>query len=203
MESDSPYNLKNLCNICKIIESGTNVAYTSSLGRLFDAASALAGVCPSPTYEGEAAIMFEAEMHKLAQEALHYKPDPRYTVKITKNSATENSTAHDTSVVLLDPSSTFKALLDDLESDVSSAQISLNFHNAIVEAVLTTSQLITQMYGINTVALSGGCFMNRYLMETTITQLAAAGFNVAINREVPCNDGGVSLGQAAIAANIC
>ena len=55
-------------------------------------------------------------------------------------------------------------------------------------------------YGISTVALSGGVFMNRYLLEHTLAVLEAAGFTVALNKELPCNDGGVSFGQAVIAA---
>lgn len=185
-------------NLTTMIENGVNTPMTSSVGRLFDAASALLGVCPAPTYEGEAAIMLEATLWDyLAKNPKEKKAkfDKRYEIQITKNVATEKSTAQDTSVVLLDASSTFKALLDDINSSVEPGLIAKNFHDAISHAILNCANLNDQLYGIKQIALSGGGFMNRYLLENSIRRLVDSGFSVALNRELPPNDTCISLGQ--------
>lgn len=114
-----------------MIERGLNTPMTSSVGRLFDAASALLGICTEPSYEGEGAILLEAAMETAgadepgaaaAEGAAGVVPDDdlaareRYAVTAEKNTATETSTAEDTSVILLDAEATFHALLDDLEA---------------------------------------------------------------------------------------
>ena len=86
-----------------------------------------------------------------------------------------------------------------MQTGVSPDEIALRFHNAFVEAVVTAAQLFRALYGISLVALSGGVFLNRYLMEHVVPLLAAEGFNVALNREVPPSDGCISLGQAVVA----
>ncbi len=195
----------------RMIDQGINTPHTSSVGRLFDAASALLGVCPHPTYEGEPAILLEAALwegeSKVAADAegadepfATYRPDPRYRLQLMKNSATPESTAHDTSVVLLDPAPTFSALLDDMAAGVSRALIAKRFHDAFVEAIVTIAQLVEGLYGIRTVALSGGVFMNRYLTEQVLAQLSEAGFKVLIGKDLPSNDGCIAYGQAVVAA---
>lgn len=86
-------------------------------------------------------------------------------------------------------------MLDDLKGGIEVGKIAKNFHDAFANAILTCAQLSKQVYGINDLALSGGVFMNRYLIEKTIKMLVEQGFSVALNREVPPNDGGISLGQ--------
>lgn len=184
--------------IKKSIEQEINTPYTSSVGRLFDAASALLGICQKPSYEGEAAIMLEAELWRSIHEnkdLLSADFDNRYEIKLTKNVAGKNSTAQDTSVILFDASGTFKSILIDMKNEIEFGYILKNFHDAFVRAILGCSQLAKQVYGINDIALSGGVFMNRYLIENTIAILVDNGFSVALNRDVPPNDGGLSLGQ--------
>ena len=187
----------------QMIEQGINTPVTSSVGRLFDAASALLGACEHPTYEGEAAILLEAAMGDWARANAAADPSPdaaaRYAVAITKNTATSNSTAQDTSVVLFDAQPTFKALLDDMGSGIPTPLIARRFHNAIVEAIVNAAKLVYNVYGVTTVALSGGVFMNRYVTEHTLAALEDEGFTVAVNRELPPNDGCISYGQAVIA----
>ena len=91
----------------------------------------------------------------------------------------------------------FKAILDDMQNKIDTALIAFNVHQAFSECIANLAQLVKQLYGINQVALSGGVFMNRYLIETTIQKLVDNGFNVAINKEVPPNDGGLSLAMCA------
>ncbi len=196
-----------------MIERGLNTPMTSSVGRLFDAASALLGICTEPSYEGEGAILLEAAMEAAgadvagaaaAEEAAGVVPDDdlaareRYAVTAEKNTATETSTAEDTSVILLDAEATFHALLDDLEAGVPVSVIGRRFHDAMVSAIVMSAELVRALYGIATVALSGGVFMNRYLTEHVLADLAAAGFTAAINRALPPNDGCISLGQAVV-----
>lgn len=209
----------------KMIEGGINTPFTSSMGRLFDAASALLGICNEPRYEGEGAILLEAEITKdlgpdaaaelktllaeaekttssLAQEAVDPTAEldavERYQFGLIKNTATEQSTAQDTSVLLLDPASVFEALLDDLQAGVDKALIARRFHEAVVRAILTAAETVRALYDINIVTLSGGVFMNRYLTERALIELQAAGFTIALNRELPPNDASVSYGQAVI-----
>lgn len=118
---------------------------------------------------------------------------------ITKNVATESSTAQDTSVLLLDAAPTFAALLDDLAAGVAVNIIARRFHKAFVDVICSAAELARALYGIQTVVLTGGVFMNRYLTEHTLVQLAEAGFTAAINRDLPPNDGSISLGQAVVA----
>ena len=195
--------LGNQAALCdQMIEKGLNTPMTSSIGRLFDAASALLGVCEQPTYEGEAAIMLEACAWSDAPADAPTSTDAfdaRYSVAITKNTASAQSTAQDTSVVLFDAAPTFKALLDDKANGVAAPLIARRFHAAFAEAVVNAAKLAYNVYGITTVALSGGVFMNRFLIERVLALLEGEGFTAAINRDLPPNDGCVSYGQAVIA----
>ncbi len=182
----------------RMIESGLNTPHTSSVGRLFDAVSALLGICTEPTYEGEPAILLDAA--RTGQAPAEPATASRYAVAITKNAATETSTAHDTSVVLLDAEPTIRAVLDDLAADVPVAEIAQRFHDALVDAIVQVAELVRAMYDIGLVALSGGCFMNRYMVEQATARLGEAGFTVALNASLPPNDGCVSYGQAVVAS---
>ncbi|MEC4272099.1 carbamoyltransferase HypF [Adlercreutzia sp. R25] len=198
-----------------MIERGLNTPMTSSVGRLFDAASALLGICTEPSYEGEGAILLEAAMEAAgadapgaaaAEEAAGVAGEDelaareRYAITAQKNTATEASTAEDTSVVLLDAEATFRALLDDVEAGVPVSIIARRFHDAMVSAIVIAAELVRALYGISTVALSGGVFMNRYIVEHVLPALSEAGFTAAINRDLPPNDGCISFGQAVAAS---
>ena len=185
-------------DICaQMVEGGLNTPHTSSAGRLFDAVSALVGICTEPTYEGEAAILLDAAR---ATGAVAPADAERYAVGITKNAALPTSTAHDTSVVLLDAAPTLKAVLDDLAADVPAGQISLRFHNAMADAIVTMAELVRAAYDISLVVLSGGVFMNRYIVEQSARRLGERGFTVALNANLPPNDGCISYGQAVVAS---
>ena len=229
--ADALAALGNQAALCEqMIDRGLNTPMTSSVGRLFDAASALLGICTEPKYEGEPAILLEAAMdenqtnvsHETSEagqrEAAHAAADAaaalpaalpnaeddaaaadRYAIEVVKNTATAESTAQDTSVVLFDAAPAFRALLDDKAADVPVAVIARRFHDAFVQAVATAAELARSVYGIEMVALSGGVFMNRYLVEHTLAALERVGFTVAVNRDLPPNDGCISFGQAVVA----
>ncbi len=179
----------------QMIEKGINCPMTSSVGRMFDAVSALLGVCTEPHYEGEAAILLEAI---LPVQAKQQPLDEAYQIAILKNTATKESTALDTSVLLLDPAPAFEALLSDIQNGTSKALCSKRFHDALIQAIVTIAELVRAMYDINIVTLSGGVFMNRYVMERVLVQLQNKGFTVAINRDLPPNDASISYGQAVL-----
>lgn len=181
-----------------MIEKGINTPMTSSVGRLFDAASAILGICIEPRYEGEGAVLLEAAITPDEKTTDGVPLDP-YPVELIKNTATATSTAQDTSVLLLDMAPAFRALLDDREAGVSTVCIAQRFHDSFVKAISLSAQSIYAAYGIETFALSGGVFMNRYLMEHAIEALASQGFTVALNRELPPGDGCISFGQAVVA----
>ena len=184
-----------ICN--QMIEGGLNTPHTSSVGRLFDAVSAMIGVCSEPTYEGEAAILLDAAR---ADGVVSLEDIERYAVAVTKNSALPTSTAHDTSVVLLDAGPTVRAVLDDMVAGISVGEISLRFHDAIVRAIVMVAELVHAAYGISLVVLSGGVFMNRYIVENAARRLGEEGFTVALNANLPPNDGCISYGQAVVAS---
>ncbi|MBO4365426.1 MAG: carbamoyltransferase HypF, partial [Eggerthellaceae bacterium] len=198
--------LGDAATICEqMIEHGLNCPHTSSVGRLFDAASALLGLCTEPTYEGEGAILLEAAisnrgLHGECDTSGDYRvTDAEYRIDVVKNVATETSTAQDTSVLLMDAAPLFHALLDDLAAGIAVSMIARRFHDAFVDAIVVQAQLAEAVYGIRTVVLGGGVFMNRYLTEHVLSALDQAGFTVAINRDLPPNDGCISYGQAVIA----
>ena len=101
--------------------------------------------------------------------------------------------------MLIDAEPTLRAILDDVAAGVSTGVIALRFHDAIVEVIVQVAELVRAMYGISLVALSGGCFMNRYLVEQTSDRLGKRGFTVALNGSLPPNDGCISYGQAVVA----
>ena len=185
----------------QMIEKGLNTPETSSVGRLFDAASALLGICRQPSYEGEAAILLEAAAHeglvRAAYEDLSVKDD-RYRIGFLKNTATEQSTAADTSVLLMDAAGVFSAMLDDLQASVPETVVAARFHEAFVSVVVEAAELVRAAYGIETMALAGGVFMNRYLVERCLVSLQERGFTVALNKDLPPNDASISYGQAVL-----
>lgn len=185
-------SLGEAAGVCdRMIERGINCPMTSSAGRLLDAVSALLGVCEQPTYEGESAILLEAAAGST---------DESYEIALVKNTATEQSTAHDTSVILLDAEPLFKAVVDDMQAGVPVATIAAKVHNAMIAAIVQSCLVANAAYGISIVALAGGVFMNRLITEGAIAALEGAGFTVALGKELPPNDGAISYGQAAVAA---
>ncbi len=173
--------------ILKQIKAKLNSPLTSSMGRLFDAISALIGVRDKIDYEGQAAIELEMIAYDVKNDVKNYP----YSI-VNKNEA---------NVILLDE--LFAAIIEDLKCGTPPAFVSSKFHNTVVQMVTEMCQLINQEIGIKQVVLSGGVFQNRLLFRKIIASLETAGFTVFSHKQVPCNDGGISLGQAVIAHFIC
>ena len=171
-----------------MIERGINSPRTSSMGRLFDAAAAILGICGQATYEGEPAIELEAA----AWRALGGK-----TVRLDGNHAGVFTSADDSPI--LDPQPLIEALLNGIEAGAPADRLALGFHIAITHATTHIAREICAREGLDTVALSGGVFMNRLLLQLLTHELKDAGLAVLVPHTVPVNDGCIAYGQAAIA----
>lgn len=171
-----------------MIERGINSPRTSSMGRLFDAAAAILGICDKATYEGEPAIELEAA----AWRALGGK-----TVRLDGNHAGVFTSADDSPI--LDPQPLIEALLNGIEAGVPADRLALGFHIAITHATTHIASEICAREGLDTVALSGGVFMNRLLLQLLTRELKSVGLTVLVPHSVPVNDGCIAYGQAAIA----
>ena len=171
-----------------MIERGINSPRTSSMGRLFDVAAAILGICGQATYEGEPAIELEAA----AWRALGGK-----TVRLDGNHAGVFTSADDSPI--LDPQPLIEALLNGIEAGAPADRLALGFHIAITHATTHIASEICAREGLDTVALSGGVFMNRLLLQLLTHELKDAGLAVLVPHAVPVNDGCIAYGQAAIA----
>lgn len=175
-----------------MIERGINSPRTSSMGRLFDAAAAILGICDKATYEGEPAIELEAAAWR-ALDSESTCP----TGNMASFSATESSRPDDCHVLNSRP--LFEALLEGIRADVPAGKLALDFHVAIARSSARIAREICAREGLDTVALSGGVFMNRLLLQLLTHELKDAGLAVLVPHAVPANDGCIAYGQAAIA----
>jgi len=178
-----------------------NAPLTSSAGRLFDAVAAILGVRDEIHYEGQAAI----ELEQLA--------DPAETAaypSAIETAASEAGTfempgtpaqgSGSEGPFLASGADLIRAVADDLTAGVSREIIAARFHSGLADLIVDGCELLRDRHGLSTVALSGGVFQNLLLLRHTVTRLEARGFTVLTHSRVPCNDGGISLGQAVIAA---
>lgn len=175
-----------------MIERGINSPRTSSMGRLFDAAAAILGICDKATYEGEPAIEFEAA----AWRALNSE-SACPTGNMASFSVTESSRPDDCHVLNSRP--LFEALLEGIRTGVPAGKLALDFHVTIARASTRIASEICVREGIDIVALSGGVFMNRLLLRLLTRELKDAGLAVLVPHTVPVNDGCIAYGQAAVA----
>ncbi len=168
------------------VDGGINCPQTSAGGRLFDAVSALLGVRERITYEAQAAVELEMAVKELRIANCELRS---YPFGIEKG--------EDGTVIRL--RGLFEALLNDLRGGVAVGEMACRFHVTVAEMMAATCERIAQETGLRTVALSGGCFQNRLLLALVVPRLREVGLRVLLHRQVPCNDGGISLGQAVIA----
>jgi hydrogenase maturation protein HypF len=178
-----------LSAVRKMLERGFNTPMTSSAGRLFDAVSALAGVRDVATYEGQAAV----ELEWLATTA---EADVSYPFDIAASAQGQQPAA----ALVIDTRPTIRAVARDAEEGTERARIARRFHATMVDLIATACGRLRQETALDAVALSGGVFMNVLLLRDVSAHLKHLGFRVYTHRLVPPNDGGLSLGQLAIAA---
>jgi hydrogenase maturation protein HypF len=170
--------------LLRMIERKVNSPQTSSCGRLFDAISALVGIRSHVNYEAQAAIELEMSMEDDGLE-------DAYRMDVVDRNETW----------IIDSKRTFEAIVADLQLGTPTSAISQRFHNGLVAAFEKVAQLIRQATCIDRVCLSGGTFHNVYLLTHLQASLEKNGFQVFTHSEVPAGDGGLSLGQAMIAAH--
>ncbi|MER8185752.1 carbamoyltransferase HypF [Kitasatospora sp. NPDC094015] len=169
------------------LERGLNCLPSSGMGRLFDAVSALAGICQVAGYEAQAALELEA--------AALTRPDCgsyRFTPRPGAGGVDGE--------LIADPGPVIAAVVDDLRAGASAAVVASRFHAAVADLVLQLCHAARERYGLETVALTGGVFANTLLSAACAHGLRAAGFGVLRHRLVPPNDGGLALGQLMVAA---
>jgi hydrogenase maturation protein HypF len=177
---------KPLPTIDRMLERGLNVPLASSCGRLFDAVAAALGLCADHAlFEGQGAMELEA----LAEMSTAESP---YNFTITEQA--NGCLFH------LESSSMWQALLEDLGRQIPIARMAARFHYGLARAIRDMVARIRSANALNTVALSGGCFQNKLLLEEVLRLLEADGLTCLRHAKVPTNDGGLALGQAAIAA---
>jgi len=155
----------------------------SSMGRLFDAVSALLGVRETVNYEGQAAV----ELEQMVEEG----EMGEYPFEILK----ENET------LIINPDPIIEAIVEDIRGKESSFIISARFHNSIARAISQMTKGMREETGISDIFLSGGVFQNTFLLGKVWDMLKEDGFSVHIHHKVPSNDGGISLGQAFYGVN--
>ncbi len=167
--------------VCELLRKDVASPLTSSAGRLFDAVAALCGIRLESHEEGLAAMELEA----LADPAERRG----YPLRV-----------HDGEPLRLDPRETVLAIARDLAVGVEPAVVSARFHNALADATAQALAALAQREGLSTAVLSGGVFQNRLLLERCRERLGRSGLSVLLPRALPPNDGGISYGQAAVAA---
>ena len=165
----------------QLLRTGLNSPASSSLGRWFDAVAALCGVAAENRFEGEAPMLLESAAAAGVGDAYEFRVEADGPFQIDLRPAVVG-------------------LLDDLVAGTEAGVVSAKFHNTVAAFLLASARRARETTGLEVVALSGGCFANRYLTARVVALLESDGFEVLTHHRVPTNDGGVALGQAVIAA---
>jgi hydrogenase maturation protein HypF len=171
--------------VVAMARGGVNSPLTSSAGRLFDAVAALLGVRDTVNYEGQAAIELEQLADPAERGAYHAAIDASFCPDAPFRA---------------DGGDLMRAAVADLGNGVPREVVAARFHNGVAALIEAGCLLLRDACGLDDVALSGGVFQNGLLLEQAVSRLEGRGFRVLTHSRVPCNDGGISLGQAVVAA---
>jgi hydrogenase maturation protein HypF len=175
--------------VAALVRTGAASPVTTSVGRLFDAVAALAGLRTRVDHEGQAAM----ELEGIAR--------PHVCSAYPFDLFEESGAGSGGSMLVLDPRETIRAIVADLEAGVAIGDVSARFHNALAAATAAACVAAAQTHGApDDIVLSGGVFQNRLLLTRTAEHLHAAGLRALVPERLPPNDGGISYGQAAAAA---
>jgi hydrogenase maturation protein HypF len=169
--------------VCAMVERRLNCPDTSSVGRLFDGVAALLGVCTHASFDGEAAMRLESL-------ALASTAEGSYPFDL----------GYDEAVVRVHCGPLVSAIVGEFRAGVPAADVARRFHTSLAALIVDVCGRLREDGAPETVALSGGVFLNRLLSSEATAGLERAGFSVYRNRKVPPNDGGLSFGQLAVAA---
>jgi hydrogenase maturation protein HypF len=168
--------------VAQLSRTGVQSPVTTSMGRLFDAVGALCGLRPRVNYEGQAAIELEAACDPAERG--------RYPMPLKR----------DGELIVIDPRETIQAVSADLEGGVAIGAVASRFHAAVSVATVEALSRAASAQESELVVLSGGVFANRRLLETVMAGLHALGLRAIAPEQLPVGDGGISYGQAAVAA---
>ncbi|NIT14359.1 MAG: hypothetical protein GTN99_09015 [Candidatus Dadabacteria bacterium] len=155
------------------------------MGRIYDAVSSMLGLCHFNEFEGQAAMKLEFIAEDYNSEDVY-----EYSINLYPD--------EDLSSIIIDWEQMVTGILDDLRTKVPAGIISAKFHNTLVDIIVEAANLIKE----KNIVLCGGCFQNKYLIESAIKRLKKEGFRPYWNTKVPTNDGGISLGQLIAASYI-
>jgi hydrogenase maturation protein HypF len=199
-------NQRHWSPVITMARRGINSPVTSSAGRLFDAVAAILGVRDEINYEGQAAV----ELEQLADPAERgaYTAAAGMAVAGGEGGAGgavagaggEARAGETAGPLVIAGRDLVRAVVDDLAAGTSRNVIAARFHNGVAGLITQACLLLRDRHGLSDVALSGGVFQNLLLLHAAAAQLEEHGFRVLVHSRVPCNDGGISLGQAVIAA---
>ncbi len=170
--------IENIKLIEQMLENNLNSPLSCGAGRLFDAVSALTGICRRASYHSQAPMLLESAVEKSCKSEYHF-------------SIMEDK------IIFREM---FKEILNDMKNKISQNIISAKFHNTIISVIFEIVNLLKNKYDINKVVLSGGTFQNRYIAGKVIEKLENSNFEVFSQQKYPANDGGIAAGQLAIAA---
>jgi hydrogenase maturation protein HypF len=173
------FSPRELATLRGMLAQGIHSPLTTSVGRLFDVVAAIIDLCQQIRFEGQAAMALE-----FAFEGI--ETDEAYPLPLIISSPS----------AILDWSPLVEKVLYDVAQDVPVGMISVKFHNALSDAIVA----VARYANTEKVALTGGCFQNKYLTECAVTRLQAAGFRPYWHQRVPPNDGGIALGQLVAAS---
>jgi len=204
-------------NLLKLIEHGINSPLTSGTGRLFDAVAALAGIRERVNYEAQAAIELEAAIERklpiadgrfsiLSPPSSPENPQPDLSL-VTALPGSRGDAGYPITIReegaawILDTRPMFLALVQDIREGVPTGVLSYRFHLGFVDVLARVADLVRGRTGLDRICLSGGSFQNCFLSQHLQERLEQQGFQVFAHAEVPCGDGGISLGQAMVAAH--
>ncbi|MDQ6818792.1 MAG: carbamoyltransferase HypF [Actinomycetota bacterium] len=168
--------------VAQLARTGLSSPVTTSMGRLFDAVAAICGVRPTVNYEGQAAIELEAACDPAERG--------RYPIALQRDGGR----------LVIDPRETIRALSADLEAGSDVGAVASRFHAAVGDATVEACAAAASSSHTDLIVLSGGVFQNRRLLEAVLAGLHAAGLRALIAERLPLGDGGISYGQAAVAA---
>jgi hydrogenase maturation protein HypF len=165
--------------ILSALEKNINITLTSGIGRLFDSAASLLGLCHKSGFEAEGPMRLEACATEITSDFYPATIDKEGVIRI---------------------SGIIDGMVSDMKKGVRKEIISTRFHNSIIEATASVISKAKLAKMPDKVVLSGGAFQNRYLLSGLMRKLKEMGFQVLTNQKVPVNDGGIALGQLAVAA---
>jgi len=187
-----------LRTIRAMLEQRLNAPPTSSMGRLFDAVAAIIGIRDFVSYEGQAAMELEWLATTVESPGGRYPFD---VIEVPATGAAESPVASRSTdaAFIIDTRPLIRAIADEVQRGTDRPLIARRFHSSVVEIIEQACRRIRIRTTLKRVVLSGGVFMNRVLTEETMARLTHIGFDVYSNERIPCNDGGLSPGQLAVA----